>query len=187
MADTDTPAEAAPEYSYIVDVASLPTTGINRPIRPTQDECAAVAERLGLQAITRFDIRSEVTPWRGSGARLSGSFDADVVQTCVVSLDPVPAHVSDSFEVRYLPAKMIEEPKPGQELDVNPDEDEPEPLGGDNGTSFDAGDVAVQYLSLALDPYPRKADASIPDEATSPEEPSPFAVLASLKTDDKRN
>ena len=185
MAENKTSQQEAPEYSYIVDVTSLPSTGINRPIHPTEQECAAIAQRLGLQALNRFDIRIEVTPWRGSGARLKGSFEADVIQTCVVSLDPVPAHVSDGFEVRFLPAKMIGDPKPGQELDLDPEEDEPEPLGGGNGASFDAGDVAVQYLSLALDPYPRKPDAAIPEEATLPGEPSPFAVLASLKADDK--
>jgi len=174
-----------PEYSYVVDVASLPGTGIDRPIKPSEQERTAIAERLGLQAVDRFDIRIEVRPWRGSGARLNASFEADIVQTCVVTLDPVPAHVSDSFEVKFLPARMIEEPRPGQELDLSPDEDDPEPLGGENGTSFDAGDLAVQYLSLALDPYPRAAGAAIPEEATTAEEPSPFAVLASLKPKDK--
>lgn len=174
-----------PEFSYVVDVASLPTTGINRPIKPTEEERAAIAKRLGLQAVDRFDVRIEVRPWRGAGARMTASFEADIVQTCVVTLDPVPAHVSDSFEVRFLPARMIEDPKPGQELDLSPEEDDPEPLGGDSGTSLDAGDLAVQYLSLALDPYPRKAGAAIPEEATAREEPSPFAVLASLKPGDE--
>lgn len=185
MADIEPDETQAPEYSYVVDVTSLPATGINRPIRPSKEECAAVAKRLGLQAIDRFDIRIEVRPWRGAGARMTASFEADVVQTCVVSLDPVPAHVSDEFEVKFLPAKMLDDPKPGQEIDVSPDEDAPEPLGGETGTSFDAGDITVQYLSLALDPYPRKAGAAIPDEATTPEEPSPFAALAALKPNDK--
>ncbi len=174
-----------PEFSYVVDVPSLPSTGINRPIRPTQEERAAIAQRLGLQAIERFDIQIDVRPWRGAGAKVSGTFEADVVQTCVVTLDPVPAHVSDSFEVRFLPASMIEDSNPGQEIDLSPDEDEPEPLLGEEGTTLDAGDLAVQYLSLALDPYPRKAGAAIPQEATTPEEPSPFAVLAALKPDNK--
>ncbi|GAA6156823.1 DUF177 domain-containing protein [Pyruvatibacter sp. HU-CL02332] len=185
MADAGSDETHVPEYSYVVDVASLPATGIERPIRPSDAEMAAVAERLGLQAIERFDIRIAVRPWRGSGARMTASFEADVVQTCVVTLEPVPATVRDEFEVKFLPAKMIDDPKPGQEIDVSPDEDAPEPLGGETGTSFDAGDVTVQYLSLALDPYPRKADAAIPEEATTPEEPSPFAALAALKPNGK--
>ncbi len=175
-----------PEYSYIIEVPSLPGTGIERPIRPTAEERAAIAERLGLQSLDRFEIKIRVVPWRGSGAKFHASFEADLVQSCVVTLEPVPAHVSDEFDVRFLPAEKLEEPKPGQEPEfVASEEDPPEPLGGETGTSFDAGDVAVQYLSLALDPYPRASGAEIPQEATSPEEPSPFAVLAALKPKDK--
>lgn len=181
----ETEADPAPEYSYVIDVASLPATGIERPIRPTEEEKAAVATRLGLQSIDAFDIKISATPWRGSGARFEASFSADIVQTCVVSLDPVPAHVSDSFEVRFLPASMLEDAKAGEELEVSVDDDAPEPLGGPTGTSFDAGDIVVQYLSLALDPYPRSPDAVIPEEATLADEPSPFAALAALKSDDK--
>jgi len=184
MADPET--THGPEYAYPVDVASLPATGIDRPIRPTEEERAAIARRLDLQSLDRFDIRIEVTPWRGSGARLKASFEADVVQTCVVSLEPVPATVKDSFDVRFLPAAMLAEPGEGEELEISPDDDDaPEPLGGDTGTVLDAGDVAVQYLSLALDPYPRKEGAVIPEEAASEAEPSPFAVLAALKPKDK--
>lgn len=174
---------AAPEFSYPVDAASLPARGVVRRIAPDDEERAAIAERLGLQALEAFEIEIAVTPWRGDGARLSASFEADVVQTCVVTLDPVPQHVSDRFEVTFLPPDRIVPPQPGDEIEVSAgEEDAPEPLGGPAGTVLDAGELAVQYLSLALDPYPRAPGAQLPDAATgNGGEVSPFAALAALK------
>ncbi|WP_425062825.1 DUF177 domain-containing protein [Pyruvatibacter mobilis] len=177
--------QTAPEFSFPVDIASLPQDGVRHFLEPNEKERAAIAKRLELQALPRLTVEIDVTPSRGKGALLRGRLEADVVQTCVVSLDAVPAQVSDRFEVRFLPAELIEDVSPGEDLELSSEEDAPEPLGGPNGTSFDAGEVAVQYLSLALDPYPRLPDAVIPEEAVSKGEPSPFAVLKALKTDGK--
>jgi uncharacterized metal-binding protein YceD (DUF177 family) len=182
---TTAAANAAPEFSFPVDIVSLPQGGVRHRLKPTEAERAAIARRLELQALPRFQIEIEVTPSRGNGALLTAAFEAEVVQTCVVSLEAVPDKVSDRFEVRFLPPELIEDIAPGDELEMSAEEDAPEPLGGPNGTTFDAGEVAVQYLSLALNPYPRLPEAVIPKEATLEEEPSPFAVLASLKKDDK--
>jgi len=181
-------------FSYVVDVAKLPAAGIERQIDLSADECAAVAGQLGLEAVTRCAITLRVTPWRQGGATLHGTVAADVVQTCVVTLEPVSAHVADSFTERFLPAHKLAETQPTGEPASEPTsevvlsadgDDGPEPLGGANGTSLDAGDVAVQILSLALDPYPRKAGATLPVAATPPKEPSPFAVLAALQRNNK--
>jgi hypothetical protein len=49
--------------------------------------------------------------------------------------------------------------------------------------AIDIGELAVQYLSLSLDPYPRKPDASWPATGAEAEPASPFAVLRGLKKD----
>lgn len=158
-----------------------PRTGVTRKLAPDEKAREAIARRLDLRDLPAFTADVCVTPWHSGGAVLAGHIEADVVQTCVVTLDPVPAHVADDFEVRYLPPSMIQPAKPGEELEFDAEEDDPpEALGGPDGTLIDAGEVAVQYLSLALDPYPRKPGAELPEDAKGEEEPSPFAVLEKL-------
>jgi len=46
-------------------------------------------------------------------------------------------------------------PRDTEELNINEDIPETMPLKGDG--SIDIGEIFVQYLSLAIDPYPRAA------------------------------
>ncbi len=170
------------EFTAVIDVDGLSADGVTRTLTPDEEARQAIARRLDLRELPSFAAEIRVMPWRSGGAVLTGHIEADVVQTCVVTLEPVPAHVADDFEVRYLPPSMIEPVKPGEELEFDAeDDDPPEALEGPDGTLIDAGEVAVQYLSLALDPYPRKPGAELPDEAKGEAEPSPFAVLEKLK------
>jgi uncharacterized metal-binding protein YceD (DUF177 family) len=111
--------------------------------------------------------------------RVTGSFEAEVVQSCVVTLDPVPARLVESFSA------LFGEGGPGMAALVDAEEeDEPEPI---EGGAIDLGETVAQHLSLALDPYPRKPGASLPDEyAAGPQgaeggHVKPFAGLGALK------
>lgn len=182
-------APPEPEFSWPVDVSKLPDKGIARRIAPDAAQRAAIAERLGLLALDAFEVEIRVTPWRGAGARLEAAFTADVVQRCVVTLDPVPQHVEDRFTLTFLPPDRLPAPAPGEEilLSAEDEEDMPEPLEGPEGTLLDAGELAVQYLSLALDPYPRAPGARVPEQyQPRPEDDvSPFAALAALRKSEK--
>jgi uncharacterized metal-binding protein YceD (DUF177 family) len=115
--------------------------------------------------------------------RVKGRVSADIVQACVVTLDPLPARVDERFEVDFLEG---EQPAVADlEFDAEAAEaPEAAPTGW-----IDLGELASEQLGLALDPYPRKPDAEIPGEwraepAAEPpasERPNPFAVLGKLK------
>jgi len=60
--------------------------------------------------------------------------------------------------------------------------------GPSSGNTLDLGPLIVEYFALGIDPYPRAPGAVLPPEATdsdSPEEGSPFAALAALRSDPK--
>ena len=179
---------ALPEFSWPVDAARLPGKGIARRIAPDAAQRAAIAQRLGLVSLDAFDVDIAVTPWRGDGARLVASFTADVVQTCVVTLEPVPQHLEERFETRFLPPERIAPPEPGKEIEIAAeDDDAPEALGGTSGSMLDAGELAVQHLSLALDPYPRAPNARLPEAAIDEAgDVSPFAALEALRNPEKK-
>jgi uncharacterized metal-binding protein YceD (DUF177 family) len=145
----------------------------------SDEERAALAARFDLEGLAALAGRAVVTRIAGGKLfRLEAAFEADAVQTCVVTLDPLPVRLSETFTMTFAPAEDIERPS---EVVIGEEEDPPEPLV--DGT-IDVGEAVAEHLSLALDPFPRKAGAEIPENpaaAAEEERPHPFAALAQLK------
>lgn len=143
-------------------------------------ERSAVAKRLGLSALSCLEAHA-VLSRSGEVVRALGRLAARLEQSCVVTNEPVPAHVDEPFELVFMP-----EPPPGA-----PDEEIE--LGGSDldvvfhdGAAIDLGTAIADTLALSLDPYPRSAgaDAALKEAGVMTEgQASPFAVLAKLKED----
>lgn len=149
----------------------------------SEDERALIAEGLGVLEINRFHIDAKLIPAGDGVWRAAGTVTADVVQSCVVTLAPVAATVLEPFDRVF--SRFAEEDTP-IDIDIDYDQDDPpEPL----GDGVDIGAVAVEALSLGLDPYPRAPGAAFQTiraappgvEPLSPDIAKPFAGLASLK------
>jgi uncharacterized metal-binding protein YceD (DUF177 family) len=121
-------------------------------ISASLEEKTALASRFGLVAIDRLDSHVELELTVGGLVRLSATLTADVVQTCVVTLEPVPATVEDSFTIFYGSGDD------DSEAILNGDDDIIEPL--QNG-QIDIGEAVAQQLSLVLDPFPRAPQAEL--------------------------
>ncbi|KAA0597201.1 uncharacterized metal-binding protein YceD (DUF177 family) [Azospirillum lipoferum] len=184
----------APEFSRVVHADTVRRADVTETIEATEAERRALAERLELESIGSLTATVKLRAVRGGQMiRVSGQLEADVVQTCVVTLEPVPAHVSERFEALFAPPSMIEDP--GLEVDFDAslsDEDIPEPM---ENNRIDIGELTAQHLSLGLDPYPHAEGAEFEDHrehedgetgeeeaAGEPEKPNPFAVLQQLKS-----
>lgn len=172
---------AVPEFSRIVNVDSLAGDEVIQDIEANAVERAALAARFGLLALDKLTAVVRLTRLRGRQIRLDGEFAADVVQSCVVTLEPVKSRVAGPFTVTFAPAAELDA---GPDLDLSPwAEDLPEPLEGD---TIDIGETVAQFLSLALDPYPRRRGveftaAEYPGPAPVSPENGPFAALARLR------
>lgn len=159
-------------------VDSLGDEELVREIEAGPEECREVARRLGLEALT--GLRARFGLGRSASApliRISGRFEADVVQLCVVSLEPVGQHLAGDFSLTY----SLEPVSMEDDLELTlADEDLPEEvLDG----VIDLGEAAVQQLAVALDPYPRRPDAEVPATPSPAENgpDGPFAALGKLK------
>ncbi|MFO1187688.1 MAG: DUF177 domain-containing protein, partial [Alphaproteobacteria bacterium] len=132
----------------------------------------------GILGLDRLSAEAALRPWAG-GIEARVRFVADVVQACVVTLEPVEQHIEADFVRRFLPAAHLGEAIDGA-VEIDPDEeDPPEPLTGD---MVDLGPSVAEELVLSLDPYPRAAGAAAPAEGgAEAHENSPFAVLKSRK------
>ncbi len=172
----------APEpYSQPFRRAAL---GQRKPTRfdlqPTADERAAIAGSLGLIDLPAVRLRGEIRPAGRSDFTLEAVLDADVVQPCVLTLAPVPAHIAETVRRRYL--ADWQEPE-GDEVEM-PEDDTTEPL----GEAIDAGAVLVEALTLALPLCPRAPGAEFTGriaaepgaEPLTDEKLRPFAGLADL-------
>ena len=176
-------ARQAPEFSRPVRLSQVDGEALTCRIEAEAAERAALARRFDLLALDRLSATVAIHPEDESGLiRVDGRFAADVVQSCVVTLDPVPAHLDQAFTIFFTT-----EPEAGQswdEAEVSPEaEDPPEPV---TGGAIDIGEAVVQQFALALDPYPRRPDASVEALGAEPQElrpaeGGPFAELARLR------
>lgn len=148
-------------------------------IEATSGEREALARRFGLISLDALAAEGKVEVFsRGRRARISGRLTADVVQSCVISLAPVPAHLAVPF-VRQYDRDAADLPSPEMDIDMEA-ADPPDPL---SDTGVDLGELVAEELGLALDPYPRAAGAGLPEEGeeTGPGRESPFSVLGRIK------
>ncbi len=170
-----------PRYplSRLVPVDRLPAGGQTVVVEASEAECAGLAAIYGIEAVKAIRAVVTVKPWRRTGARVTGTVEADVVQACVLTLEPVDEHVTEEIAATFLPAEEIETPGPDDEIEIRADEEDgPEPLDGRN---VDVGALVAEHVAVGLDPYPRAPgavfEAHIEDDPEADKPPSPFAAL----------
>jgi uncharacterized metal-binding protein YceD (DUF177 family) len=158
-----------PELSRPLTLGHVPPAGRELEIVATPQEALALAARFGIQEVRKLSARLRLRPDQDGPVMVTGEIRATVVQICVVSHDPVVEKVVTTVSLRLLPA--------GRAATDTPDDlvDEIE-----TGGQVDLGELVAEEVALALDPYPRHPDATMPPEATDPEE-NPFSALAGLK------
>lgn len=164
------------EFSRIYDIRHLPTAPLE--LTATAEECAALAKRFALVAVKRLHA---VIRLDGVGARISakGRLTAEVVQSCAVSGDDLPARIDEPVDLRFVPAAESH----AEEVELASEElDEIEYSGG----QFDLGEALAQTMALGIDPFATgpRADAArraagMLDEGES----GPFAALKGLLKD----
>jgi len=141
-------------------------------------ERSAIAERLGLPSIDRLEAHASLAR-DGATVRAAGRVAASLEQRCVVTGEPVTAHVDEAFDIAFVP-----EPRAGkmpEEVELRPEDCD---IVFHDGAAIDLGTAIADTLALSLDPYPRSAsaEAALRDAGVlSEEEVGPFAVLARLK------
>lgn len=141
-------------------------------------ERKAIAERLDLPSIDRLEAHASLAR-DGATVRAAGRVAASLEQRCVVTGEPVAAHIDEPFDIAFVP-----EPRTGdvlEEVELRPEDCD---IVFHDGAAIDLGTAIADTLALSLDPYPRSAsaEAALRDAGVlSEEEAGPFAVLARLK------
>ena len=173
-------APAAP-LEYFYDLRQLSDAGADVAIKAD----AVARERIAvwLDAESVRSLTATVTLKRNSPNKFAyvASFTCDLVQRSVVSLEPVEAHIEESFKRElHLTAHGRRAAEKGEALALAASDDES--LEEIDSPHYDLAGPVLEELSLALDPYPRGRGEQFADpEPLRPEKTSPFAVLKKLK------
>ncbi|WP_333592196.1 YceD family protein [Brevundimonas sp.] len=163
----------APPLSDIVRVNQI-GAGLSRTLTPDDDVRRRIARELDLASLDAFEAALELTPHE-TGWRLSGRIRADAVQSCGLTLEPLPVVIDRTFALDL--AEGVED---APEIEVSIDDEAPDLI--EDG-KIDLGQYAVEQLALSLDPFPRKPGAEFV-QPPEPNEINPFAVLKQFKSAD---
>lgn len=166
-------------WSIPVGIDDLPPDGRDYAFAAGESERVAIAQALGLVAVPRLDVRFHVRRIAADGLHVTGTVSATVTQNCVVTLDPVENEVDEAVDVSFSPSADTE--PDDADADIETDPEAPDPPDALVNGRIDLAAIAVEFLQLGLDPYPRKPGVEFEPPAEGDQAESPFSVLASLK------
>lgn len=181
---TERPADPTPaELSRPFKIAAL-VQGATAELEivATAAERRALARRCALVSLDGLQAQLTVRREASGDIVVSGHLQAELVQECVVTLEPVGESVSAPFEERYT----LRPAEPVGDLALGPDDAEPPEV--IEGETIDLGELVAQFLSLSINPYPRSREADALADQHLGETPreGPFAILAKLRQSGQR-
>ncbi len=148
--------------SFLAHVARLPRKGMPVAVEADPRQRVALAREHGLAEVKSWRAGLLVEPWKRNGVKVSGRVVADIVQECVITLDPLESRIDEAVEGLFLPedSKLgrLGFEGAGEIMIAAEGPDSPETFSGD---SIDVGALAEEFFALAIDPYPRKKGAEI--------------------------
>jgi hypothetical protein len=109
-------------------------------------ERQAIARRLRLDGLERLEAHVMLGR-EGAMVRAEGRLVASLDQSCVVTGEPVAAHVDEPFELVFMPEPPAGGPDEEIELGANDCD-----VVFYDGSAIDLGDALADTLALSLDP-----------------------------------
>ncbi|WID96358.1 DUF177 domain-containing protein [Bosea vestrisii] len=170
-------------FSHPLRVETITLRPVAVDLAAEQGELAAVASFLGVASAEALKASYSLSR-NGERVKLEGMIKASLHQNCVVTVDPFPVELNVPVKLDFAPEAEIAamaRPSEDDEIDIEVlmnEEDPPEPI--IDGT-IDLGLVTLEFLALALDPYPRKPGVAFSEPAPETPAESPFAALLQLK------
>jgi hypothetical protein len=175
--------EGASPVSFEVSVARLPKKGMPVTLEADEAQRAALAREHGLVAVEAFRADLVVSHWNRDGARVHGRVVARIVQNCVVTLEPLEALIGEDIDSVFVPeGSRLARPSFTAEGEMVLDAEGDDPPEQFAGETIDVGQLAEEHFALAIDPYPKRQGAGLPEPEPQEEPRGPlFDKLKGLK------
>ncbi|MFK7903154.1 MAG: DUF177 domain-containing protein [Nitratireductor sp.] len=184
--------EEKSQLKYEINVDVLPASGFSVKFEASEEECQKVAIEADLLEVKSLKVDLLFRRWRRDGIELKGRIYANVVQPCVITLEPVPSSFVEEVEHTFLPeGSKLAKPRLNEdgEMVLDPDgADIPDLFAG---KKLDVWEIILEHLLLGLDPFPRSEGADLSKvagknvEVDAADKTSPFAQLSKLNLDKK--
>lgn len=174
-------SDQPPPLERLYDLNRLSEAGYEAAIELGPEELAKLARWVDVVGVNRFEGRVSLTRLSATRFNYSAHLEADIVQACTVTLEPVSASLSLDFMrelhlVRQV-KKMVD--FSGELSPTAGGDDVPEEI---DNTRFDLAAPLLEEFSLAIDPYPRAPGVAFDAPRAEGDRPeNPFAVLSKLK------
>jgi hypothetical protein len=162
------------------DLSDIPAAGYETGIVAGSDELKRLAEWAGVEEVSRLSGHVTVHAQSRTTFVMETEFEADIVQSCVVTLEPVHSHIVRSFmrTLHLSPQIHGHNDKGGLVPAASVDEDAPDEI---ESLRYDLAAPLREEFALAIDPYPRApgVEFETPDDRDASEKP--FAALEKLR------
>ncbi len=161
-------------------VHEIPRAGLSQERSANAELRADVARELDVAGCEKLEIAYRLKPSGRGAFDLTGTLRADLIRTCIVTLEPIAERIREPLDCRFVPPGDIPAPQAEEQEALAIEEIE-----AIENDILPIGRIAYEVLAASLDPYPRKEgehlDAGDGEaDANEPKE-NPFAALARLR------
>lgn len=172
-----------PTFSRPVEISTIGAGELVKKIEASEKERLEIVAALGLVGVSELIAELALSRDDNGVIHLAGRVGAEIVQNCVVSLDPVDQTINEEISLTFIQeGTRSSSATKAEEIAVDPMLDDPPELV--SGPILDLGPIVLEHFILAIDPYPRVpgvAAPANPAEDGGETSDSPFAVLEKLR------
>lgn len=182
-----------PEWSHRVMADQISHRPTKLTLTASPQERKDLARRLRVQSIEEATATLTLARETGSSIiHIGGHVEGRLTQSCIVTGQPIAESIAEDFESWYAdPAQAVPFVKArrekllrgDREIEILPERDDPELV---TDGFIDVAELAAQYLSLGINPYPRATDEPPLGmenniQLLAPSRKNPFAALKDWK------
>lgn len=182
------------EWSEFIESSDIESKPLKVDLSMPEKNKKLVCKRLGIAGIDSVEATIKLT--RSSVTKVihaGGSLKAEIRQNCVITAEELERSIKEDFEGWFAdPSEAVSfekarrerlNQKEKEELPVMEEAEDPEPV---IEGKIDLGELVVQHLALAIEPYPRKPGADLglegkEDRTDDYDYTNPFAKLKDWK------
>ncbi|MBT5073980.1 MAG: DUF177 domain-containing protein [Kordiimonadaceae bacterium] len=179
------------EFTRLINLNQISKSGLEMMLTTSDAECEKLAERFSIlkieSVVAKCSIKKLAQKDTGDYL-LSVEMKAEVIQQCIMTLEDINESIDERFNVIFQIVATDEDENRSTIVDFEVDDEDLELI---LETEIDLGGYVAEYLSLSLDPYPRKGQVQgdelgykilAEDEVSErSEKKNPFNVLKDLK------
>ncbi len=177
------------KFGHLVHLSDLTNGPREFEFTASDSDRKNLAERFDLRDIVDLQAYARLSLVDSKGTdgpivEATGTLNAGLMQTCVVSLEAVENRVDSTFDGQFC--TTIPDFDPDEE-DVDLESEPDDILGEITDGAIDLTALFAEQLALEIDPFPRKEGISFDDISVGGDDEddvvpkNPFAVLAKLK------